>query len=205
MKEYTLYLESGPRRRKTMVQVLELLGCIAQGPTTEEALAATPAAIRAYLRFLQQHGEAVRPQDAFTTVVVEHVMEGPWLGNGNPAPGFGLDFQPLSAEEQAIYVQRLGWLRAALLASVCDLPHAQLTAEPDHGRTIQHIVDHVAESQYAYLRAVFGRVAELPPILRTLREDSERLAHSLEQLWGNTRAQLEAMTEAERRQTVQRG
>ena len=51
VKEYALYLESGPRRRKTMVHVLELLGCIAQGPTTEKALAATPEAIRAYLRF----------------------------------------------------------------------------------------------------------------------------------------------------------
>lgn len=59
--QYALYLESGPRRRKTMVHVLDLLGCIAQGPTTEAALEATSAAIRAYLRFLQRHGEAVKP------------------------------------------------------------------------------------------------------------------------------------------------
>ena len=54
---YALYLESGPQRRKTMVHALDLLGCVAVGPTTDAALAATPAAIRAYLRFLARHGE----------------------------------------------------------------------------------------------------------------------------------------------------
>lgn len=206
MKEYALYLESGPRRRKTMVHVLDLLGCIAQGPTTEDALEATPGAIRAYQRFLQQHGKAVEAQDPFSTVVVEHVMEGPWLGNGNPAPGFGPDFQPLSAEEQAIYIQRLDWLREDLLDQVRDLPSEQLAAEPaGTGRSIHRIVEHVADSQYAYLRAAWGRVTELPPILRALREGSERLVPALEQAWRITRARLEAMTEADRTQTFQRG
>jgi len=48
MTEYALYLESGPRQRKTMVHVLDLLGCIAPGPTTADALAVTPDAIRAF-------------------------------------------------------------------------------------------------------------------------------------------------------------
>ena len=203
--EYKLYLESGPRRRKTMVHVLDLLGCIAQGPTTEAALEATPEAIRAYLRFLRQHGETVEPHDAFTTLVAEHVMEGPWLGNGNPAPGFGPDFQPLNAEEQARSIHRLGWLRAALLDLVRDLPTENLVVKPERGRSIHHIVAHVTDSQYAYLRAALGRVADLPPTLRTLREDSERLVPALEEAWHITRTRLEGMTEVERRQTVQRG
>ena len=206
MKEYALYLESGPRRRKTMVHVLDLLGCIAQGPTTEDALEATPGAIRAYLRFLQGHGQDIQPEGAFTTAVIEHIMEGPWLGNGNPAPGFGPDCQPLSAEEQAIYIERLDWLRDDLLDQVRDLPLSQLAAEPEHGgRSIHRIVEHVTDSQYAYLRAALGRVAELPPILRALREGSERLVPALEQAWRITRARLEAMTEADRTQTIQRG
>jgi hypothetical protein len=32
---YDLYLESGPKRKKTMVHVLDLLGCIVHGPTTD--------------------------------------------------------------------------------------------------------------------------------------------------------------------------
>ena len=42
MKTYGLHLESGPKRMKTMVHVPELLGCVANGPTTDAALAATP-------------------------------------------------------------------------------------------------------------------------------------------------------------------
>lgn len=37
MTEYLFYLESGPQKRKTMVHVLSLLGCVANGPTTEAA------------------------------------------------------------------------------------------------------------------------------------------------------------------------
>jgi predicted RNase H-like HicB family nuclease len=35
-----------------MVHVLDILGCIAQGPTTESALEATPDVIHTCLRFL---------------------------------------------------------------------------------------------------------------------------------------------------------
>ncbi len=56
MTTYDLYRESGPLRRKTMVHVLDLPGCVAVGPTTEEAIAATSEAIRTYRRFLRRHG-----------------------------------------------------------------------------------------------------------------------------------------------------
>ena len=88
MIEYSLYIESGPRRQKTMVHVLDLLGCTVHGPTTEEALAATPDAIRAYLRFLRRHFDGVNPEGRFSTMTVAHVTEGVALGNGDPAPGF---------------------------------------------------------------------------------------------------------------------
>ncbi len=87
MPHYPIYLESGPKRRKTMVHVLDLLGCVATGPSTEAALQATPDAIRAYLRFLRRHGEAADLDAPFTTPVAEHITEGQWLGNGSPHPG----------------------------------------------------------------------------------------------------------------------
>src|SRR5437879_11842383 len=93
MASYGLYLESGPMRRKTMVHVLDLLGCIANGPTTDEALAATPEAIRAYMRFLRRQGERVEERGAIETHVVEHLTAGRLLGNGSPdivlGPGLG--------------------------------------------------------------------------------------------------------------------
>jgi uncharacterized damage-inducible protein DinB/predicted RNase H-like HicB family nuclease len=204
--EYALYLESGPRRRKTMVHALDLVGCIAQGPTTEAALEATPDAIRAYLRFLARHGEAVEPDGDFTTAVAEHVTEGVWLGNGDPTPGFGPDFLPLSAADLTVYLRRLAWLRADLLALLRDLPKEQLLAEPETGgRSIYQILEHVAESQSVYLRYLVGKVEGLSEALRAVQTGSEDLSAALARLWQISGARLEALTEAERTQEVPHG
>ena len=84
MSECAKYVQSDPRRRKTMVLVLDLPSCVARGPTTDLPLAATSEAIHRHLRFLERYAEAVCPEDAFTTVVAEHVAGGPWSGNSNP-------------------------------------------------------------------------------------------------------------------------
>ncbi len=206
MIEYGLYLESGPRRRKTMVHVLDLLGCVTRGPTTEEALDATPDAIRAFLRFLQRHGEQVEPEADFCTVVVEHVMEGPWLGNGNPAGGFGPDFEPLEPAEQAILLRRLGWLQSDMLRLIDGMPPAELAAEPEgKGRSIHRILEHVVESQCAYLRAALGKVEGLAYAMRAVRQGPQALPIALAGVWEITDARLEQMTEPERALLIQRG
>jgi predicted RNase H-like HicB family nuclease len=64
------------KKKKTMVHVLDLLGCVAKGSTTDEALDRTPEAISAYLRFLKRHGQMVDPDSACETVVAEHITEG---------------------------------------------------------------------------------------------------------------------------------
>jgi predicted RNase H-like HicB family nuclease len=81
---YWLYPESGPKHRKTIMRVLDLLGCGAVGPTTEAALDATPGAIRAFLGFLRRHGREVDPDAPFATRVAEHVT-GPSLGTSPSA------------------------------------------------------------------------------------------------------------------------
>jgi len=206
MNEYVLYLESGPRRRKTMVHVLDLLGCIVRGPTTEQALDVAPAGIQSYLKFLKRHGEAVDPKAAFTTAVAEHVMEGPWIGNGNPTGGFGPDFQPLGAHELDIFLQRMDWMLVDLVALLRDISlEDQLAEQEGAGRSISRIIEHIAESQYAYLRAILGKQDELPGVLRGLRKDPGSWHPALKNLWEMMRVRLVAMTEAERTDTVQRG
>jgi predicted RNase H-like HicB family nuclease/uncharacterized damage-inducible protein DinB len=205
MKEYALYVESGPKRKKTQVHVLELLGCTAQGATTEEALQATPEAIRGYLRFLQRCGEAVDPEAAFDTVVAEHVMEGGWLGNGDPTPGFGPDFQPLAETELATGLRRLEQMQADLLELVSGLPPEQLEAEPESGRSLYQILDHVAGSQYNYLSMIVGRVDGLSAAYKLVQQGPQAAAAGLAQLFQIANARLAALSEAERTQPVPHG
>ena len=162
MKIYKLYLESGPRRKKTMVHVLELLGCIANGPTTEQALGRTPAAIRQFLRFLERHGENGDPTMEFQIEVEQHITEGVWLGNGDPSIVFEADLAPLSREELERYIQRLEWMQHDLESLVRGSDHAQMDEQPQpRGRSIQAILEHILESEYAYMYA-FGRIEDLP-------------------------------------------
>lgn len=146
---YGLYLESGPKRRKTMVHVPDLLGCVAVGPTTDETLAATPDAIRAFLCFLRRNGEAVDPEATFETQAVEHITKGEWLGNGSPYITFGADLEPLTDEEIAMHLRRYGWMREELAAWAATQSDAQLDATPqEHGRTARSMLLHILGAVY---------------------------------------------------------
>ncbi|HTX92878.1 MAG TPA: DinB family protein [Anaerolineales bacterium] len=207
MTEYLLYLESGPKHKKTMVHMLDLLGCIAQGPTTEAALEASPEAIRAFLGFLKKHGEAVDTQAPFTTRVAIHITEGTWLANGDPTCGFAPDFEPLAAEDLATYLRWLDWLQADLLELVQNLSFEKLQEEPESGgRSIHHILQHTADSHGVYLRYLVGKVDGLSEALKAVRDAPlEILPPTLTDLWHLTRTRLEALSEAERRQSVPHG
>jgi predicted RNase H-like HicB family nuclease len=148
MTTYGLYLESGPRRRKTMVHVLDLPGCVAVGPTTEDAIAATPDAVRAYLRFLRRHCESVDPDAPFDTQVVEHITEGDWLGNGSPYIAFGPDFEPVSDTEIETYLERFHWLCEELGNWAATQTASQLDTPPRNGRTARAILLHVLGANY---------------------------------------------------------
>lgn len=144
MITYDLYLESGPRRRKTMVHMLDLLGCVAVGPTTEDALAATQDAIRAYRRFLRRHGEPVDPDAPFDTRVVEHITEGQWLGNGSPYLVFVPDLAPATDEDIATFLRRFRALREDLATWAAAQTDEQLDAPPaGGGRSARAVLLHV--------------------------------------------------------------
>lgn len=153
---YNLYLESGPKRRKTMVHVPALLGCVATGVTTGEALAATPDAIRAYRRFLARHGEQVAADAPFETALAAHITEGDWLGNGSPYIHFSVDLEPVTAEEMETYLARAHWLHGDiagwLMAHAADLDASPL----DGGRQTRAIALHVLGASGTYLASALG-------------------------------------------------
>ena len=158
MTEYGLYLESGPRRQKTMVHMLDLLGCVAVGPTTEAALGATPEAIQAYLRFLNRCGEPVDPDAPFTTRVEEHVAQaGLWLGNGSPYVTYGPDVEPLSEAATEVLLGRFHTLREALASWAESAADEQLDAPfAGSSRTPRAILHHLLGGPGAYLSPILG-------------------------------------------------
>ena len=154
--EYLLDVESGPKRRTTMVHVTALPGCVATGPTTEAALAATPDAIRAFLRFLRGHGEAADPDAPFTARVAEHLTEGRWMGQGSPYVLFASDRGPVTGPEIAAWSRRHGWL----LDDLADLAAGDLAPyEPPpgaKGRPAREVLLHVLGAAGPSLSAATG-------------------------------------------------
>jgi predicted RNase H-like HicB family nuclease len=155
-KAYGLYVESGPKRRKTMVHVIDLLGCIATGPTTDDALAATPGAIDAYRRFLAWHGEAIDVDAPITMRVAEHQTEGMWMGNGSPYVTFAPDLKPIAGSELEMLLSRLHAHRETLATWAASRTDKQLDSKPADGRSARSILLHVMPGPGNYLSASVG-------------------------------------------------
>ena len=205
MTVYRLFLESGPKRKKTMVHVAGLLGCIAQGPTTEEALEATPEAIRTFATFLTRHGlGGAEPDAPFEIRVEQHVTEGMWLGNGDPSILFASDEVPVTARDVKAWVARFEAIRGATIELLGPLGAAALRAKPVSGRSAGDIVRHVMGASPAYIRT-FGPVTELNRLAREAEKQPDAvLALAAEQ--GEQIAQrLLALTPADRKTVQRRG
>jgi predicted RNase H-like HicB family nuclease len=158
VKTYRLYLESGPKHMKTMVHVPELLGCIATGPTSDDAVAASPDAIRQFLGFIAARGEKADPRAGFKTKVVEHLDEANrWLGNGSPYATYPPDLEPIAAKELELLLRRFSAMREALATWAESAPKKALDATAkDSGRTSRSILLHVVPGPGGYLSPVVG-------------------------------------------------
>jgi hypothetical protein len=199
---YGLYLESGPMRRKTMVHVLDLLGCVVMMPSTDEAVEAAPAAIRRYVEFLDAHGEPADPNARFETAIREHVTEGHFLGQGGAH--FAWDERTMRAGEVRAAAARFAGLRGEMLDLAAAIPARRLDAKPATGdRALGAILDHVLGAASGYLSSVFGGTPEIGrlrtrvekgelAVIDGLRAQAPLLAERLEQLapGGKSRAAL---------------
>lgn len=205
--EHALYLESGPRMKTTMVHVFDLLGCIANGPTTEAALEAAPSEIRQFLCFLQRHREDVDPDARFTTTIAAHIMEGSWIGQGDPAPGFAPDFEPLTPEDEAAYRRRLQWLGEDIVGLIDQVRGGELVTKPEKGRVLRDIVFHVANANVEYFRASgIGKPEGAKEALKAIESAPDReLATRLVDLWQLLDSQIERITPEVRTARVRRG
>lgn len=195
---YKLYLDSGPKMKKTMVHVPELAGCTARGATTQAAIEATPDAIRAYLRFITRHGERADPKASFKTNVAEHITTGQWPGNG--AGFLAPDTAPLTTRDIGVLTKRLAGLHADLRTLTGSLTTKQLDAIPAKGRPIRRILSHIC-AEGAYLRGVTGASR----IQRLVDKGQLDANDALDHLLALEIERLQAMPEDERSTVIMRG
>ncbi len=164
MTLYELYAESGPKHRKTYIHVPQILGCVARGATTEEAVANTPAEIRRFLRFLRRHREDVDPEEDIEVRIAEHITEGISLGDGYPYVTFATDFEPLDSGEVDRQLLRVREVMSEIGAWARSQSPESLDAQPPVGRPAQTILLHILGPQGSILAAAFGRAPGFGPI-----------------------------------------
>ncbi len=202
MKAYALYLESGPQQKTTLVHVIELLGCVANGKTTALALERTPEAIRSYLTYLERHGEDVDPKEPFTTRVTEHITTGDFLGQGSPHAVYAPDRRPLSPGDLARFLRWLEWSRADLLALLDGIAERRLSAKPERGRPVFDILKHIGEAEPQYITGVLGRVKDLTAAGNAIYHERVEIRDGLREERRALIERLRALTPAERKLVV---
>jgi predicted RNase H-like HicB family nuclease len=186
-----------------MVHVSNLIGCSVAGPTTEEALAATPAAIVGYLGFLASRGEGADPSAPFETEVVEHVMEGGWLGNG--AAVIAIDTDPLPPREVEPLLRRHRWIHEALVSSIEELDVMALAVKPAKGRALAEIVAHVLGAEGAYLSSGLRSNPDLNRVAREVERGERDPRDGLLEAAGLFEADVRGATPAERTAVIPHG
>jgi predicted RNase H-like HicB family nuclease/uncharacterized damage-inducible protein DinB len=192
---YALYLESGPQRKKTLVHVLDLLGCVVQGDTSDEAVAAAPDAIGAYIRYLARHGEKVESSAKVETRIAEHNIEGLFSGQAI----WSQDLKPLAPAVLAQYARWLDWSRADLLALVKGIDEKALRAKPAKGRSLRDILLHVLGADKGYVYALVGPLKVMGEPTNAADRGDLDLRIALKEARAAAIDRLRSLTPAERR------
>jgi uncharacterized damage-inducible protein DinB/predicted RNase H-like HicB family nuclease len=198
---YALYLESGPQRKKTLVHVLDLLGCVVQGDTTDEAVTAAPDAIAAYHRYLRRHGEKIDETATIETRIAEHNTEGLFSGQAPWPP----DLKPLAPAALTRYLRWLEWSRADLLALVKGMSEERLRAKPTKGRSLRDILLHVLVADKSYVYALVGPLKTMGDPTNAAERGDLDLRMALTEARAAAIDRLKELTPAERRNVRRAG
>jgi predicted RNase H-like HicB family nuclease/uncharacterized damage-inducible protein DinB len=194
LRLHALYLESGPQHKKTLAHVLDLLGCVVQADTTDEAVAVAPEAIRAYLAYLHRHGEKGDPNEKFETRIAEHNTEGLFSGQAL----WPQDLKPVAPAALARYLRWLEWSRADLLALVKGLDEKRLRAKPATGRSLRDILMHVLGADKSYVYGLVGPLKTMGEPTNAAERGDLDLRVALEEARAAAIDRLRRLTSAER-------
>jgi len=154
-----LGIENGSEGR-TIVWVLEHLGCFSYGENSQEALDALPAALQEYNEWLVRHEQGARviPLD------LDFHIDGTWevyqidenfavTSEGYEVNAwFQDDWKPLAEKEIALGIELLSMSRADLLLTVEGLGEETMNLKlPGERWSIAGILKHVASADWWYL------------------------------------------------------
>jgi predicted RNase H-like HicB family nuclease/uncharacterized damage-inducible protein DinB len=199
---FDLYLESGPQHKRTWVYVPGLPGCVAFGPTTEQAIENTRDAIRDRVTFLRRHGDHVLDPEPIELNVAEHVIERQLLGFGQQV--FATDRVPLSEEEAARQLEWAEWSREELIsaARAQTLPLAE--SPPSGGRSAAAILAHVASSEWSYVSSTLGTLPGASAAILAIESAGDEPWAALAAERDTLIARLSDLTEQERTLLIER-
>jgi hypothetical protein len=166
---FEIYIDGSPETY-WIGRILPDMGCIWTAPEREGITEAAPGAIAAYHTWLRSHGEpqipCIRAEEI--SVTVKEVREVPRFGISGAAVGlFGPDHAPVTDEDIATLIRRLGYARLDLLNAVGALSSGELHRRPPAGeRTIAENLLHIRNCYFFYLSRILGQQElerQLPP------------------------------------------
>jgi predicted RNase H-like HicB family nuclease len=201
--KFEVYVETGPKHRKSMTHVLALPGTIASGDTLDSALENTKAAILERVAFLRRHGEKPRDPEPIELLVAEEDTTTGFIGFA--AATFKPDFEPLSKAELERLVKQAEWAREELIGAARAQRGGLRGGPPGKGRSPAEILAHVAGAERAYLNSVVGPVDGLGPAIKTVEENLDDPWDAIAQARDILLARIRAMTDKERTSVVKRG
>jgi predicted RNase H-like HicB family nuclease len=200
---YELYLESGPRHRKTWVYVPGLPGCSTVAPTSEAAVEVATAAIRDRLGFLSRHGEPLSGIEPIEVVVAGHVIERKYLGFAQGT--FPTDRLPMSSDEADRQLRWAEWSREELVAAARAQPRPLAARPANGGRATSAILSHVAGSEWSYVSSTLGTVPGGGAIVAAIERAGDEPWPALAAERDALMARLHRMTLEELQRVVDRG
>jgi predicted RNase H-like HicB family nuclease len=201
--KFDVYLETGPKHRKTMTHVPSLAGTTAMGETTEIALEHTREAILERIAFLRRHGEQHRNPEPIELNVAEEDTTGGFLGFATGV--FAVDLEPIPPREVEAQVRWAEWSREELVDAARAQPGGLRGGPQGKGRTPAEILAHVAGSERAYLNSVVGPVEGLNAVIKEVESNPDDPWDALARAREILLSRILALTPDERRAVVQRG
>lgn len=158
---YAAYMQT-KRNGHTMIHVLDLPGCIAQGNTPEEAENRLAQAIAEYLAWLREHGEPTPSEDE--PIAFDIVGRNPSTVTTGLIGFYESERAPVTEDEIGRFIRLMDHSRDTLLRLVRGVPDLILDARPrPRVRTIREILRHIANAEHWYLTRIWHDVPRLPP------------------------------------------